>query len=275
MARYAMIDGYLDTMRGEIRWRRDLDDVVAEMEDHLYSAVESFLARGLEPDTAQRATLDRFGEPRVLAAVYASTPTGGIAVPTQSTIRAGLFALVAAGFWIFAAASYMMMEVQSDEWQGYYAAFNAAVLVAGVLTALVLFGIKARHGGLGMSGTIGAWLYVVGVLFSVVAWAVPLWMGVQGVALLIIAFRVYALGLAPKVSTVLAGGGLLLGVASFFILTTAEVGWRDSYGDYPLAWIIGGVAGLVLLAVGLAGWGLWLRSEDPADVEAPSTPLAA
>ena len=275
MARYAMIDGYLDTMRGEIRWRRDLEDVVAEMEDHLYSAVESFLARGLESDTAQRATLDRFGEPRVLAAVYASTPTGGIAVPTQSTIRAGLFALVAAGFWILAAATYVMMDAQADEWQGYYYAFSAGVLIAGVLTALALFGMKARHGGLGLSGTIGVWLYVVGVIFSVIAWAMPMWMGVQGIALLILALRVYALGLAPKAATVAMGGGFLLGVAAFFILTAAEVGWQDSYGDYPLAWIIGGVTGFVLLAAGLVGWGLWLRSEVAADIQAPSSPLPA
>ena len=85
MARYALIDGYLDTMRTEIRWRRDLDDLVSEMEDHLYSTVESLLATGVETKAAQRDTLDRFGEPKVLAAVYASTDSGGIAVPTQYT----------------------------------------------------------------------------------------------------------------------------------------------------------------------------------------------
>ena len=86
MARYTLIDGYLDMMRSEIRWRRDLDDLVSEMEDHLYSTVEHLLATGLEPSAAQQATLDRFGEPEVLAAVYASSNSGGIAVPTQSTV---------------------------------------------------------------------------------------------------------------------------------------------------------------------------------------------
>ena len=98
MARYALIDGYLDTMRSEIRWRRDLDDLVSEMEDHLYSTVENLLATGIEPKAAQQDTLDRFGEPKVLAAVYASNNTGGIAVPTRNTIRAGTFALAAAAF---------------------------------------------------------------------------------------------------------------------------------------------------------------------------------
>ena len=38
MADYALIDGYLDSLRTAVRWRRDLDDLVAELEDHLYSA---------------------------------------------------------------------------------------------------------------------------------------------------------------------------------------------------------------------------------------------
>lgn len=49
MARYALIDGYLDTMRTQIRWRRDIDDLVSEMEDHLYSTVENLLAPGSSP----------------------------------------------------------------------------------------------------------------------------------------------------------------------------------------------------------------------------------
>lgn len=275
MARYAMIDGYLDTMRGEIRWRRDLDDVVAEMEDHLYSAVETFLAKGIASVPAQQATLDRFGEPRVLATVYASTPTGGIAVPTQSTTRAGLFGLGAAVFWVVAALAYGLMVAQADSWQGYYAVFSAAVLVAGVLTALTLFGVKARHGGLGIMGSVGVWFYVVGVVLSALAWATPLWMGVQGIGLLAIALRVHGRDLAPKLATLVIGGGLFVGVASSFILSVAEIGWRDSYGDYPLAWAIGAAVGLVLLAAGLVGWSLWLRSEEPADVQTPSSPIAA
>ena len=108
MARYALIDGYLDTMRNEMRWRRDLDDVVYEMEDHLYSAVEHLVTRGVEPGNAQRTTLDRFGEPKVLSAVYASTNNGGLAVPTRTTRRAGTFAFIAAGSWLAAAGAFAL-----------------------------------------------------------------------------------------------------------------------------------------------------------------------
>ena len=88
MADYALIDGYLDSLRTAVRWRRDLDDLVAELEDHLYSAVEQFEARGIESRLAQQRTLERFGDPDVLATAFASTPQGGFAVPT--TFSAGI-----------------------------------------------------------------------------------------------------------------------------------------------------------------------------------------
>ena len=78
MANYALIDGYLESMRSSIRWRRDLDDVIAEIDDHLISATERIEARGANRLDAQRRTLDQFGDPKVLAVAFASTPTGGI-----------------------------------------------------------------------------------------------------------------------------------------------------------------------------------------------------
>ena len=56
MAEYTLIDGYLETMRSSIRWRRDLDDVLAEMEDHLISAAQGLEARGTKRMDDQRAT---------------------------------------------------------------------------------------------------------------------------------------------------------------------------------------------------------------------------
>ena len=101
MARHALIDRYVDTMRDRIRWRRDLDDLVSEIEDHLYSSVELLLATGVDADAAQRTTLDRFGDPEVLAVAYASTPSGGIAMPTRTTRLYGTIAAIAATLWIF------------------------------------------------------------------------------------------------------------------------------------------------------------------------------
>jgi hypothetical protein len=273
MARYALIDGYLDSMRSNIRWRRDLDDLVAEMEDHLYSTTEHMLARGTDLVDAQRATLARFGDPTVLAAAYASNHRGGIAVPTTFTRRAGLLAIIAGGFWLLAGILGAATDSDSD-WQLYYYAFSIAVLVAGVLGVIAMVGLGKRVGGLGALGLIGTIVVSLGVLLSVVAWAVPAWMSLQGIGLLLIGIGVLRTGaVVPRSGIVLTSSAFLLGPIVFFVVDALEIGWQDSYVDYPLAWIISGAVGFSLMAVGLFVTGRWLRSEEPVDIDA--TPIAA
>ena len=153
MARHALIDHYVDTMRHHIRWRRDLDDLVSEIEDHLYSSVECLLATGVEPDTAQRTTLNRFGDPEVLAVAYASTPSGGIAMPTKGTQRIGIIATIAAALWLIATvADVLRVVVWPDSWQAWYGVFSLSILAASVLTVITMIGIGSRLGGLGIGG---------------------------------------------------------------------------------------------------------------------------
>jgi hypothetical protein len=248
------------------------------MEDHLYSTVEGLLASGAEPQAAQRTTLDRFGEPEVLKAVYASTPTGGIAVPTKNTIRAGLFALVAGGLWLLGSVTYFLMILTDGtgtlnvNWQVFYAVFSAAILAAGVLTVLSMIGVSKRSGGLGFFAIAGLVIVVLGVAASVLAWAVPLWMGVQGVGLVVFGGAALSNGTAPKLPTMATASGFIIGVITFVVLNVAQVGPTDSYGDYPLAWGIGGAVGMVLVASGFIGWGRWLRSEEPADIDQTAVP---
>jgi len=267
MARYGLIDGYLDTMRTEIRWRRDLDEIVSEMEDHLYSTVEVLLASGVEPRAAQRATLDRFGEPDVLKAVYASTPTGGIAVPTKNTIRAGTFAMAAAVLWLIAATSYVLGNALDNWDDADYYIFSAAVLVAGVLGLLAMIGVGKRLGGLGVLGMVGLVITGLGVLVSIITWAVPFWMAVQGVGMLLFGIAVLRSGIAPKWATLFVSSGFVIGTIAWYVGVAAEVGEPDSYGDYIVAWQIATVVGATLLAAGLIGWGLWLRSEEAIDID--------
>ena len=275
MARYTLIDGYLDTMRTNIRWRRDLDDLVSEMEDHLYTAVESLVSRGIETDAAQRTTLTRFGEPDVLTAVYASTDSGGLAVPTTFTKRAGTFALVSAGFWLAGAFAHLFMTIRSDEWRPAYMVFSACILVAGVLGLLAMIGVNKRLGGLGTVGMIGLVIAALGVFTSIVAWAIFLWMTLQAVGYLVFGYAVLRRDIAPRVPTLFVSSGFIVGSIAFVVANVLKVGWRDSYGDYPLAWAIGSVTGIVILAVGLIGWGTWLRSEEPVTMDTDSTPIAA
>ncbi len=285
MARYAMIDGYLDTMRTEIRWRRDLDDLVGEMEDHLYSTVEGMLATGREPDAAQRETLERFGEPKLLAALYASSNSGGIAVPTTTTIRAGVLALVAAGFWLIGAGivwisngswiSNVVDSGRSDDWVVGYSGWAVAVAIAGVLGVFVMVALGKRHGGFGAVGLIALAITSLGVALSLIGtWTGPVWMGLIGIGYLITGLKMWGPGLAPRAATALFTFGMLAGVAAFVIANALEVGSVNGDGDRVASFIIGQVTGQGLTALGLIGLGLWLKNEVPIDTSM-DTPLAA
>ena len=279
MAQYALIDGYLDAMRGQIRWRKDLDDVVSEMEDHLYSTVEGLLATGTDPHAAQRTTLDRFGEPTVLAAVYASTPRGGLAVPTEKTKRAGTMSMVAGGLWLAAGLLYLLTRLNDIDdglggWQTYYIIFNTLILGAGVLTVLGMLGVRRRSGSLGTMATIGIGVAAFGVLFSVVlAWAVPFWMAIQGAGFILFAIAAMTARIAPRLPTLAVAAGFPIGVITWVALSAAEVGTVDEWGDYPVAGGIGGLTGMAIVGLGVLLWGTWLRNEEPVDID--STAITA
>jgi hypothetical protein len=74
-------------------------------------------------------------------------------------------------------------------------------------------------------------------------------------------------GVAPKWATLFVSSGFLIGTIAFIIGSAAEVGEPDSYGDYPVAFQIAVGVGATLLAAGLIGWGLWLRSEEAIDID--------
>ena len=264
MAEYVLIDGYVDTLRTRVRWRRDVDDLVAEVEDHLYSTVERFEARGTDSQLAQRKTLDRFGDPDLMADAFASTPRGGIAVPTKFTKTAGLFAIVASVLWVVSIAIFWLGQ-GSDGNTGYFI-WSISVVAAGALTLVATVGLRRRLGGLGGLGMAGMIILGVGVVVSFITWATMLWMAVEGVGMLLITLAAWPIRLAPRPATIAYGSGMLLGAITFGVLTALKVGTPDSFGDYPVAWDVGFIIGIVIVAAGLLGIGLWLRGEEPADI---------
>ena len=167
------------------------------------------------------------------------------------------------------------MTTFTDQWQTYYGVFSALILVGGVFTLLTMVGIGKRLGGLGAVGKVGLAIAGLGVAASIIAWAVPFWMGLQGIGYLVFASAVRSRDAAPRPSTLAVASGFIIGVAVFVVADFAKIGWTDSYGDYPLAWAIGALAGLLILGGGLIGWGTWLRSEEPADIDTDATPIPA
>ena len=285
MADYALIDGYLDSIRSSIRWHRDLDGVIAEIEDHLISATENFEARGSNRVNAQQRTLDEFGDPKVLAVAFASTPTGGITVPTTFTNSAGAFAIVSAVAWIIGLAAMAVAAsfpdatgVDPDQFvaNGQTISFiiaTMALLAAGGLMFVTMIGLHQRHGSLGLLGIGGLAITGLGVVTLLIAWAFAVWMTLIGVGVLLFAISLLRRDISPRLWTVVWGGGMAIGAITFYVLRFLEVGDRDQWGDYPLALAFALPIGVVLMAIGLAGMGRWLRSEEPVELT-PSEPLA-
>jgi hypothetical protein len=121
---------------------------------------------------------------------------------------------------------------------------------------------------------IGVAVAGLGVVASLIAWAIPLWMGLQAIGYLTIGIAVLRRGTAPRSSTLAFSSGFVIGVAAFFAADYAEVGPVDSYGDYPVGWMIGTAIGCTILAAALIGWGTWLRSEEPAEIQTTAVPVA-
>ncbi len=280
MARYALIDDYLDTMRDGLSWRRDLEDLMSEMEDHLYSTVEHMCSAGHEPAVAERTALNRFGDPKTLAVVYASTKHGGLAVPTKFTRRAGTVSLVSAALFAAFGAYWITWSEFLDskfEWEGAgstaFVLATVALATAFLCLAFATVGIIQRTGTKGILPIVAFVFLGLAVVASMLAWYLPGWMLLGGLGSLIGSIILLRSGLGSTASALLYGLGLLAGLVSFMLLTTMEVGRVDEWGDYPLAAAVGIGIGCFATAVGLIGIGRWLRNEEPVDIE--PTPIHA
>lgn len=286
MAQYLLIDSYLDSFRTSMRWRREHDDLVAEMQDHLYSAVEQSEARGTDAMLAQQRTLERFGDPDVLATAFASTPQGGLAVPTEFTKTAGTVALFSAGLWLVGLLALLVSSVFPDRaagtdpdqfildgQTGSFIVAATALLAAGALMLVSMVGLYRRHGGLGAAGMVGLAVTGLAAAASFVFWAFGLWLTLFGIGTLIFGVAMLRRDIAPRVSTVVWSAGFAVGAITWNVLRWLEVGPVDQWGDYWVAAAVGVPVGVLIMAVGLVGLGLWLRAEQSAEI-GPTEPVA-
>ena len=102
--------------------------------------------------------------------------------------------------------------------------------------------------------------YGLGLAVSIVAgWALPVWMTLFGIALLLFA---KGMGNLRRVSQFI-GGAMLFGVAAQVVLTLLKLGTPDSYGDYPVAWTTSTLIATLGAAAGL--YVMSRRAGRPAD----------
>ena len=79
------LDEYLRALEGALRGRGiEPSRIVDEAREHLVDAIEDGLRRGLARDDAERAALERFGPPHLLAAQAPTPRSGGMARLTNA-----------------------------------------------------------------------------------------------------------------------------------------------------------------------------------------------
>ena len=168
------------------------------------------------------------------------------------------------------------IEDVSGQWEGraqlVFIFGTGALIGAAVLTVVVLSALHERHGGLGLVGYAGIGLAALGTAACFVSWFVFGWAGLIGAGILLISAAMWHRGLAPRWPTMVFGGSWAVAWLTGVGLRFFEVGPRDEWGDYPVAFAAMIGTGAVLVAVGLVGIGRWLATEELEPVPAVVLP---
>ena len=267
MAHTDLITGYLAALRDSLAGRPDVEDLVSEVDDHLHCAAAGLQSRGLDPESAQREVLNRFGEATLVARSLSTTSSGGLVMPTRLTRAAGAFALLASIAWLVAAPT-SLIGAGSDEWETHYFILALVVFIAAACTTVALFGLLRRAGGAWDAVTVAAMaLVILGTLvLGAVTWAWILGVGLLAIAAVIAVLRLRSARLGPTIGGVLLTIAWPVGIAIAIALDTLGVGPTDSYGDSYIAQLIGFATGSLIFSAALFLYGRWLRSEKAVDV---------
>jgi hypothetical protein len=260
-----LIDRYLTELRKSMSSRNDIEDVVAEVEDHLREATGRLNALDRPKSEAQRLTIERFGDSSLVAKAFAADSAGGIVMPSVITRTSGAVALVTAALWCLVAtlnwwASGLSVPFTEDRWMVVMWVVFAALLG----TVLVAVGMVIRMGRrdlvplVAVAGVLGA------VGFTATAWMWPIW-GLfisAGFLLVLLRWRGSMGGVRlpdwAMVAAWPAGLGTVVG------LSVLEAGPIDEYGDHPVAVVVGLAVVAALMTVGLVSVGSRLIGEKSA-----------
>lgn len=260
-----LIDRYVAELHRSLARSRRTADVVAEVEDHLRESVHRFTMQGLDDMTAQRLTLDRFGDLPVVARAFA-TDAGGLAMQTSFTRAAGAVGHVAVALWLLTGAAHALDAFAvPDSDSGMYVAVSILAALATIATTVVIAGMLVRSGGVRdlVAVVAIAAMVLATLLMALAPWAwvftaVPL----TG-AVLIAARRMRAIGLGRRWSDVCLVLAWPAGVLVALVGEVAAIGPRDLYDNYPWAFQAGITVAVVLFATGLTGVSGRLGSEQP------------
>lgn len=158
MAEPGLIPSYLTELRYSLSKLGDVDEILAEVEDHLDTTVEHLVARGMSTAGAEAQALARFGTPSLVARVHVEEARRGAAVSTRFTRRAGLAAMAAPPLMV---GGIVVAGMGGGSKQPFSGIGVAMALTAVAALVLALAGLRKRHGGLGVLGRVAFWLAIL------------------------------------------------------------------------------------------------------------------
>lgn len=264
MAEPGLIAAYLAELRHSLASLRQADDVLAEVEDHLRSAAQALEAAGRPRHDAEALAGARFGSAELVARAHREEAKRGAAVSTRLSRRAGVAAMAAPVLAVVGQLGNTGIEDGP-----LHGAAVGVLLAAAAAFAFALYGLRARHGGLGGWGRAAFWLFVASPFIAApFAWG-------AGAALAVVHLVVLTLlGIGMVQARVLppAAVALFTFAAPATLVTAAALTALDvdAAAYVPL--------GAAACAAGLAwlGWAMWREPALDA-VDAPGTrgPLVA
>lgn len=268
MADYTLIDEYLGELRRETRWLCDAEEIAEEVADHLLEAVDRRIKLGVDRLTAQRRVLLEFGDPQLVGRAFASSRTGGAAMPTRFTRRAGYALITSAFLWVAGMALGYASDIanRTRPWEGLpqilYMIGSFVLVLAGMLGAAGILGVNRRHGGsLGIRGRLGFWLFSIAGITVFATWFWGAWATALGLGAVAIGSSLIGSGIAPRSSGVLISAGGILAAVGLWSLQFVNT--EVSLGDTAVQLVL--YAGVLVFATGLAVLGHWMANEDVVD----------
>lgn len=259
MADHGLIAAYLRELDYSVASLADGLDIVAEAADHLHEAADRLVASGRTRAEAEGEAIARFGSAALVARICAIESTRGAAVPTTRTRAAGLAALLTPVLLVV--GQYVNVSVD----RGFVHGIGVLLLTAAIPTFLFgLWGLRARHGGLGRLGKVALGAACVTPLLAFAGYAgLFAAIALLGLAVVVLMVEMLRANVLPVVPLVLVAAGPV-GMAALVVGVTAAGGDAGDVWAYPMGLT---AAGYVML-----GWYLW--HEPAVDADRGRRPLA-
>ena len=256
MADDGLIAAYLRELRFSVARLVDADEIVAEAEDHLLEAVHLLTEAGRDRCDAESEAIARFGSAALVARICIIDAKQGVSVPTIRTRRAGLAAILAPVLLVLGQGG----NVFTDHDTVVHGVAVAMLTVSFPAFAVGLWGLRARHGGLGRLGRAALVLVLIAPPISLFAgWgALFVFIPMLAVAQLVFAVELLRSSVLPVTPLAFFAAGAIAALGQVLVAGTFTAAGADAgHATYLIALPIG------LTAAGFAwlGYNLWREPE--------------